>query len=140
MSNRIMNMAADRTARHAAAAPALRCNVPDSRAHRRRRTRGKREMGLFNAFRYDGQRALGRGGAIGFISSAAGLGWESNLAELQEYIAITDFDAASQWAIDHNHADYMWSKQTICTYVAQEAMGLLKQGIRINAICPGPTD
>jgi NAD(P)-dependent dehydrogenase (short-subunit alcohol dehydrogenase family) len=83
---------------------------------------------------------LGRGGAIGFISSAAGLGWESNLAELQEYIAITDFDAASQWALDHNHADYMWSKQTICTYVAQEAMGLLKQGIRINAICPGPTD
>jgi NAD(P)-dependent dehydrogenase (short-subunit alcohol dehydrogenase family) len=83
---------------------------------------------------------LGRGGAIGFISSAAGLGWESNLAELREYIAITDFDAASQWALDHNHADYMWSKQTICTYVAQEAMGLLKQGIRINAICPGPTD
>jgi NAD(P)-dependent dehydrogenase (short-subunit alcohol dehydrogenase family) len=83
---------------------------------------------------------LGRGGAIGFISSAAGLGWESNLAELQEYIAITDFDAASQWALDHNHADYMWSKQTICTYVAQEAMGLLERGIRINAICPGPTD
>jgi NAD(P)-dependent dehydrogenase (short-subunit alcohol dehydrogenase family) len=83
---------------------------------------------------------LGRGGAIGFISSAAGLGWESNLAELQEYIAVTDFDAASQWAVDHNHADYMWSKQTICAYVAQEAMGLLKQGIRINAICPGPTD
>ena len=83
---------------------------------------------------------LGRGGAIGFISSAAGLGWESNLAELREYIAITDFEAASQWAVEHNHADYMWSKQTICTYVAQEAMGLLKQGIRINAICPGPTD
>src|SRR6478672_3335455 len=83
---------------------------------------------------------LGRGGAIGFTSSAAGLGWESNLTELQEYIAITDFDAASQWAVEHNHADYMWSKQTICTYVAQEAMGLLKQGIRINAICPGPTD
>jgi NAD(P)-dependent dehydrogenase (short-subunit alcohol dehydrogenase family) len=83
---------------------------------------------------------LGAGGAIGFISSAAGLGWEANLAELQEYIAIADFDAASQWALDHNHADYMWSKQTICAYVAQEAMGLLKQGIRINAICPGPTD
>src|SRR4051795_11750169 len=83
---------------------------------------------------------LGRGSAIGFISSAAGLGWESNLDELREYLAITDFDAASRWALEHNHADYMWSKQTICTYVAQEAMGLLKQGIRINAICPGPTD
>ena len=34
----------------------------------------------------------------------------------------------------------MWSKQAICAYVAREAMPLLKQGIRINAICPGPTD
>jgi NAD(P)-dependent dehydrogenase (short-subunit alcohol dehydrogenase family) len=83
---------------------------------------------------------LGRGSAIGFISSAAGLGWEPALPQLREYLAITDFDAASQWAIDHNHADYMWSKQTICAYVASEAMPLLKQGIRINAICPGPTD
>jgi NAD(P)-dependent dehydrogenase (short-subunit alcohol dehydrogenase family) len=83
---------------------------------------------------------LTKGGAIGFISSAAGLGWEAALPELQEYLAVTDFDAASQWAKDHNHADYMWSKQTICAYVASEAMSLLKRGIRINAICPGPTD
>ena len=83
---------------------------------------------------------LGRGSAIGFISSAAGLGWESNLPELKEYLDIADFDAASKWAEDHNHADYFWSKQAVCAYVAREAMSLLKQGIRINAICPGPTD
>ncbi len=83
---------------------------------------------------------LPRGSAIGFISSAAGLGWEANLAELKEYLDIADFDAASKWALEHNHADYMWSKQAICAYVAREAMGLLKQGIRINGICPGPTD
>ena len=34
----------------------------------------------------------------------------------------------------------MWSKQAICAYVAREAMSFLKQGIRINGICPGPTD
>jgi NAD(P)-dependent dehydrogenase (short-subunit alcohol dehydrogenase family) len=83
---------------------------------------------------------LGRGGAIGFISSAAGLGWEPNLELIKEYLAVTDFDAASQWAIDHGKADYMWSKQVICAYVAGRAMELLKQGVRINAICPGPTD
>jgi NAD(P)-dependent dehydrogenase (short-subunit alcohol dehydrogenase family) len=83
---------------------------------------------------------LARGAAIGFISSAAGLGWESALPLLKEYLDITDFDAASQWAQEHGKADYFWSKQTICAYVAREAMGLLKQGIRINAICPGPTD
>ena len=83
---------------------------------------------------------LTRGGAIGFISSAAGLGWEANLELANEYLDIDDFDTASQWAVDHGKADYMWSKQAICAYVAREAMGLLKQGIRINAICPGPTD
>jgi NAD(P)-dependent dehydrogenase (short-subunit alcohol dehydrogenase family) len=83
---------------------------------------------------------LPRGSAIGFISSAAGLGWEANLALLREFLDITDFDAAAQWAQDHGKADYMWSKQAICAYVGREAMGLLKRGIRINAICPGPTD
>jgi NAD(P)-dependent dehydrogenase (short-subunit alcohol dehydrogenase family) len=83
---------------------------------------------------------LTRGAAIGFISSAAGLGWEANLPELKEYLDIADFDAASKWAHEHNHADYMWSKQAVCAYVAREAMTLLAQGIRINGICPGPTD
>jgi NAD(P)-dependent dehydrogenase (short-subunit alcohol dehydrogenase family) len=83
---------------------------------------------------------LGRGGAIGFISSAAGLGWEPNLPLLNEYLDIADVDAAAQWAQEHGKADYMGSKQAICAYVAREAMAFLKQGIRINAICPGPTD
>ena len=83
---------------------------------------------------------LPRGSAIGFISSAAGLGWEQNLPQLKEYLDIADFDAASKWAIDNGKADYMWSKQAICAYVAREAISLLKRGIRINGICPGPTD
>jgi NAD(P)-dependent dehydrogenase (short-subunit alcohol dehydrogenase family) len=83
---------------------------------------------------------LGRGSAIGFISSAAGLGWESNLELLKEYLDIADFDAAVRWAEEHGKADYFWSKQAVCAYVAREAMSLLQQGIRINAICPGPTD
>jgi NAD(P)-dependent dehydrogenase (short-subunit alcohol dehydrogenase family) len=83
---------------------------------------------------------LPRGSAIGFISSAAGLGWEASLPELKEYLDITDFDSAAKWAQEHNHADYFHSKQAICTYVEREAMAFLKRGIRINAICPGPTD
>src|SRR5947208_6852222 len=83
---------------------------------------------------------LSRGAAIGMISSAAGMGWENSLRELHEYLEITDFDAATAWAQEHNHADYMWSKKTINAYVAREAFPLLKQGIRINAIMPGPTD
>jgi NAD(P)-dependent dehydrogenase (short-subunit alcohol dehydrogenase family) len=83
---------------------------------------------------------LPSGSAIGMISSAAGMGWENSLPELHEYLGITDFDEASKWAQDHMHADYMWSKKTINAYVAREAFNLLKKGIRINAIMPGPTD
>jgi NAD(P)-dependent dehydrogenase (short-subunit alcohol dehydrogenase family) len=80
------------------------------------------------------------GSAIGFISSAAGLGWEANLPQLLELLATPDFDTAVGWVEEHGKADYMSMKQAICAYVANEAMSLLRRGIRINAICPGPTD
>jgi NAD(P)-dependent dehydrogenase (short-subunit alcohol dehydrogenase family) len=83
---------------------------------------------------------LSRGSAIGLISSAAGFGWEQNLAKVTEYLDIADFDAATKWAHDNNHADYLWSKIAINAYVAREAFPLLQQGIRINAILPGPTN
>ena len=35
---------------------------------------------------------------------------------------------------------YTGTKQAVCAYVAHEAISLLARGIRINAICPGPTD
>ena len=87
-----------------------------------------------------GKGMLRRGSAIGFISSAAGLGWEPNLAQLQELIATPDFDSAVRWVEEHGKADYMSMKQAICAYVASQAFPLLTQGIRINAICPGPTE
>jgi NAD(P)-dependent dehydrogenase (short-subunit alcohol dehydrogenase family) len=83
---------------------------------------------------------LPRGSAIGFISSAAGLGWEASLGEIKDYLDTPDFDSGSAWALEHGYADYFHSKQAVCAYVAREAFALLKQGIRINAICPGPTD
>src|SRR3954462_572926 len=83
---------------------------------------------------------LPKGSAIGMISSAAGMGWENSLDELNQYLDITDFDQAAKWAQDNNHADYLWSKKTSNMYVAREAYRMLKKGIRINAIMPGPTD
>jgi NAD(P)-dependent dehydrogenase (short-subunit alcohol dehydrogenase family) len=83
---------------------------------------------------------LGRGSAIGFISSAAGLGWEANLDELKELLATPDFDSAAKWFEEHSKADYFHTKQAICAYVASQAFPLISRGVRINAICPGPTD
>jgi NAD(P)-dependent dehydrogenase (short-subunit alcohol dehydrogenase family) len=87
-----------------------------------------------------GSDALGRGSAIGFISSAAGLGWESTLEEFRELLETPDFDRASTWFLEHEKCHYMATKQAICAYVASQAFAMLKRGIRINAICPGPTD
>jgi NAD(P)-dependent dehydrogenase (short-subunit alcohol dehydrogenase family) len=83
---------------------------------------------------------LPRGSAIGFISSAAGMGWEANLPKLTEFLDIGDFDGAVRWIEENGKADYMWSKLAINAYVAREAFPLLKRGVRINAILPGPTD
>ncbi len=85
---------------------------------------------------------LGRGSAVGFISSAAGAAWarDDNMAWINDYLAIEDMDEASKWAIDNGKADYFSSKLAVCLFVAREAYPLLRQGIRINAIMPGPTD
>src|SRR5437763_15635323 len=56
---------------------------------------------------------LPRGSSIGFIASAAGLGWEANLAQLHELLDTPELHSATRWAQDHNHADYLWSKKTI---------------------------
>jgi len=84
---------------------------------------------------------LPKGAAIGMISSTAGLGWETNLELVKEYLDTPDFDAAVAWIEAHpEKADYMWSKQAVCCYVARQAFPFLKRGVRINAIMPGPTD
>lgn len=87
------------------------------------------------------------GSAIGMISSTAGLAWEKNLPAVLDYLATPDFDSAVAWIEAHHddpaspgRADYMWSKQAVCGYVASQAYAMQKRGIRINAIMPGPTD
>ena len=85
--------------------------------------------------------ALGRGSAICLIYSVAGIGWETDLPRLVEFLATPDFDSGSAWVDAHPDTNqYMFSKQAINAYVAREALGMQKRGIRINAVCPGPTD
>jgi NAD(P)-dependent dehydrogenase (short-subunit alcohol dehydrogenase family) len=86
---------------------------------------------------------LNRGSAICFISSVAGIGWESDLPRLQEFLATPDFESADAF-VKAREAEffghYGTSKQAINAYVATHAFPFLAKGIRINAICPGPTD
>ena len=87
--------------------------------------------------------ALGRGGAVCFISSAAGLGWETELEVITEFLGHDTYESAVEWIEREDNAwrdNYLWSKRVMLTYVARAAYPLIQKGIRINAICPGPTD
>ena len=83
---------------------------------------------------------LGAGGSIAFISSAAGLGWEANMEAIRGALETTDFDSGAAWFHENEKADYYHTKQVVCAYVASQAFPMLQKGIRINAICPGPTE
>ena len=75
------------------------------------------------------------------ISSVAGLGWEANIPTLIEFLASPDYEAAAAWVDAHEGTDsYTFSKQAMNCYVARQAYPLLTKGVRINCICPGPTD
>ncbi|MFI5045740.1 MAG: SDR family oxidoreductase [Acidimicrobiia bacterium] len=88
-----------------------------------------------------GSGRLGRGGAVCFISSVAGLGWEANMDTVKEFLTTPDYESAVEWVEAHEGTDsYTFSKQAMNCYVASQSFPFLKQGVRINAICPGPTD
>jgi len=94
---------------------------------------------IIERLREDGR--LVPGSAVALISSVAGLGWERNLPTVLDFLAQPDWDAAAKWVGAHEGTDsYGFSKQAINAYVAHEAFAMLSQGIRINAILPGPTD
>lgn len=91
--------------------------------------------------------ALPRGSAIAVISSAAGYGWQASLPLIKELLAIPDWEGQANWVEARKTDDmmtnadgYMFSKRSVCAYVASEALPLLKKGIRINSILPGATD
>jgi NAD(P)-dependent dehydrogenase (short-subunit alcohol dehydrogenase family) len=84
---------------------------------------------------------LGSGASVVMISSVAGLPWQQNLTNVTSFLETPDWDSAVDWIRAHAGTDsYSFSKQAINGYVAREAFPLLKRGIRINAVLPGPTD
>jgi NAD(P)-dependent dehydrogenase (short-subunit alcohol dehydrogenase family) len=84
---------------------------------------------------------LGAGSAVCMISSVAGLGWQAHLPLLLEFLATPDYESADTWVGAHEGTNtYTFSKQAMNAYVAWQAYPFMKQKVRINAICPGPTD
>ena len=84
------------------------------------------------------------GSSIGFISSAAGMGWQGSTGHLLELLATPDFATGRAWCEAHDDLiganGYGFSKEAINTYVAWRGCQLAAEGIRLNSIMPGPTD
>lgn len=88
--------------------------------------------------------ALADGAGIALISSDAAMGWQKNLAQSMEMLAISDPDEAYAWC----EADpetrvrdgYTTSKEMLVVWVQNAAVELgLSRRIRLNAIGPCPT-
>ncbi len=82
------------------------------------------------------------GGAIAFISSTAGMGWQGNLDSVNKLLAAQSFDGARAWLEENPEINngYMFSKQCITAYIKTKAGELAKRNLRINSISPAPTD
>ena len=84
------------------------------------------------------------GGAVAYVSSAAGLGWQGNLANLMDLISSADFDAGKAWCEAHpdiiGASAYATSKQAIMAWTAWRCVSMMKErGVRLNCTAPGPT-
>jgi NAD(P)-dependent dehydrogenase (short-subunit alcohol dehydrogenase family) len=87
------------------------------------------------------RRRLGPGSAVCMISSIAGLGWQQNLPQVLDFLSTTTYEDADQWVAEHDGTNtYTFSKQAMNAYVAAQSFPFMSKGVRINAICPGPTD
>ncbi len=88
--------------------------------------------------------ALEDGAGIALISSDAAMGWQRNLAQCLEMLAIADPDEAYAWCEadpDNRVRDgYTSSKEMLVVWVQNAAVKLgLERRIRLNAIGPCPT-
>jgi len=83
------------------------------------------------------------GSSVGFISSAAGMGWQNSVAVMKELLATDGFEAGAAWCEEHDDAiapnGYGFSKEVINAYVAWRGFQVAAT-VRINSIQPGPTD
>ncbi len=88
--------------------------------------------------------AVRDGGGIALISSDAAMGWQRNLAQCLEMLAISDPDSAYAWCEADPDArvrdGYTSSKEMLVVWVQNAAVELgNSRRIRLNAIGPCPT-
>ena len=88
------------------------------------------------------------GGAITFISSSGGYGWEHNMKNVGTLLETASFEEAEHWVEENIHMfeqegpdPYQFSKQCLSAYVKSKTRdeAFIGRKIRINAIAPSFT-
>jgi NAD(P)-dependent dehydrogenase (short-subunit alcohol dehydrogenase family) len=83
------------------------------------------------------------GGNVVHIASIAGGNWLIHAAELGELMATTDFGSGLAWVEGRSDLigdGYFFSKEAVQFYTMYRSVSAIKQGVRVNSICPGVTD
>ncbi|HEY1633902.1 MAG TPA: coniferyl-alcohol dehydrogenase [Acidimicrobiales bacterium] len=84
------------------------------------------------------------GSGVVAVSSAAAVGWQQALDSLQPLVETDGFEAGKAWMETHpdavGYSAYAFTKQLMNVWVSSRAVDLIDKGIRLNCICPGPTE
>lgn len=86
---------------------------------------------------------MNAGGAIVNTASTAGNQWPVNLEHIKQLLALSSWDESIAWLHDHLTviADgYFFSKQCVQVYTMQLSRPAIRQGVRVNSVCPSPVD
>lgn len=82
--------------------------------------------------------------SVGMISSAGAVGWQDHLETLIPLFEAGGFDEQKAWLLENEelwgYSGYIWSKFAIDAWVGWRGADLIRQGVRLNCINPGPTD
>lgn len=85
---------------------------------------------------------MGSGSGIAIIASTAGNGYVLRLPTVTEFVTTSDHAAGIAWAeprVEELGDPYMFSKEAVIVWAMREAQTLIRDGIRINTLSPGPT-
>jgi NAD(P)-dependent dehydrogenase (short-subunit alcohol dehydrogenase family) len=82
------------------------------------------------------------GGAIVSISSNGGLGWSRRMPVLMALLKTDSYESAVKWCEENKDTvreGYALSKEAIIAWTMLSSFSLIKRGVRINCVTPGPT-
>jgi NAD(P)-dependent dehydrogenase (short-subunit alcohol dehydrogenase family) len=86
---------------------------------------------------------LVQGGSIACIASTAGFAWSQHIGLLRELVEKNSYEEGLNWCHEHLNSKqdpYTLSKETVIVWTLLSSERLIRRGIRMNCILPGPTE